>query len=334
MAFRICLIGCGGISGRMHGPSLQKYARLHSETELAACCDIDRARAESFASRFGFTKSYTDIFAMLAAEKPDAVSLVVPVTRTAGLACRILRMGFPLMLEKPPGLDRNETMSIIEAAREESTPNQVAFNRRHMPVMTELKRRLAEAADPGEPVFVDYHLSRIGRTESYFETTAIHGIDAVRFLIGQDYRSASFSYQEMSRCGEKVANFVINASFRSGALAQLSFCPVTGLSAETMMVVVRDHLFEVKLPVQSETPTDDNSGEIIRYTGGEKVFTLRGSDFGTGGHDYEVNGFYAEYETFLDAVRQGGRPEGDVASGLQAVEIMECIRNRSRVYEA
>ena len=46
------------------------------------------------------------------------------------------------------------------------------------------------------------------------------------------------------------------------------------------------------------------------------------------------NGFYEENAHFFDCIRKGVRPEGDIASGLQAVEIAQCIRNRAISYDA
>ena len=46
------------------------------------------------------------------------------------------------------------------------------------------------------------------------------------------------------------------------------------------------------------------------------------------------NGFYGENAHFFDCIRKGIRPLGDIASGLQSVEIAECIRYRKDSYEA
>ena len=67
-------------------------------------------------------------------------------------------------------------------------PHQVAFNRRYTPLVVELKRRLAGATIQ----HIDCQFYRVGRTGSDFTTTAIHGIDTVRFLAGCDLRCWSF----------------------------------------------------------------------------------------------------------------------------------------------
>ena len=44
MAFKICVICCGGIAFNSHGPGYKKYAEQHKDTILAACCDIDEKK--------------------------------------------------------------------------------------------------------------------------------------------------------------------------------------------------------------------------------------------------------------------------------------------------
>ena len=69
MPFKICVVGCGGIAFQMHGRAYKKYAALHGDAILAACCDIDEKKAQNFGEQFGFKKSYTDYRAMLGEEK-------------------------------------------------------------------------------------------------------------------------------------------------------------------------------------------------------------------------------------------------------------------------
>ena len=116
MAFKICTVGCGGMANGGHGPSFQKYAAEREDTVLAGCCDVDGAKAEAYREKFGFERAYTDMETMLKAEQPDAVSLVVPVSLTERLSIQVMEMGFPVILEKPPGMNREQTLRMMEAA--------------------------------------------------------------------------------------------------------------------------------------------------------------------------------------------------------------------------
>jgi predicted dehydrogenase len=170
------MIGCGSFAQLCHGPAQRKYAGSHPDVRLAACCDADGNRAREYAGAFGFARHFTDISAMLAIEKPDAVILAVPPTMTCGVASLVLERGFPLLLEKPPGMSPAELGRLIAAAERGGGRAQVAFNRRYMPVM----RRAHEILDAGIPPEsvgrVDYEMIRFDRWEPDFSITAIHAV--------------------------------------------------------------------------------------------------------------------------------------------------------------
>jgi predicted dehydrogenase len=135
---KLCAIGCGAHAASSHGPAQALYAARHPGLTLAGCCDLDPARAAAHRERFGFARSYSDPWAMLEAERPDAVVLVVAEDATCAVASRVLEQGYPLLLEKPPGRTPDEVDRMVNAAeaggrRGRVIPHQVAFNRRFAP---------------------------------------------------------------------------------------------------------------------------------------------------------------------------------------------------------
>jgi predicted dehydrogenase len=329
MNFRICEIGGGWMATQGHGPSYQRYAQENPEVELAACCDISPEAAREFQQKFGFARYYTDIFEMLDKEKPDAVCLTVPVHLTADLAVRIMEAGYPVMMEKPPGLDSKEAMKIIDAAERTNMPNQVAFNRRFTPLIRKLKDELTNHFKPEEIQNIQYFMYRKGRTDEDFSTTAIHGIDAVKFLAGSEYKSVRFTYQELPGLGKGVANIYMECAFESGAAAQLSFCPVAGVVIERAVANLHDHTYFLNVPVWGGM---DTPGRLLHVEKDKVVSDISGHALSTVHELYETNGFYAEDASFLDDIRAGKKPVNDVQSALQSVEIAECIRNRKSEY--
>ena len=145
--FKICLIGCGYMTKDGHGPSCAAYAQKHEDTELAACCDIRLDAAKEACSRFGFQRAYTDYREMVEREKPDVVLAITPVALTAQISIDLLNRKIPVLLEKPPGMDREQTLAIHEAALRNNTPARVAFNRRYMPLWRRIWRRHNLARD-------------------------------------------------------------------------------------------------------------------------------------------------------------------------------------------
>lgn len=330
MEFKICTVGCGGIAQSVHGPAYRRFIGEYPEARLAACCDTDEGKAEEFRDKFGFARHYTDYAAMLEMEKPDAVCLSVPAHLTARLAADILERGCPLFMEKPPGLNREETFSIIRAAEKGGASNQVAFNRRYMPVAAELKRLLLKEHKPEDIQTIRYDLYRTDRRDADFAETAIHGIDAVRFIAGSDFANVAFDYQELPLLGAGVANLFLFGRLESGATARLSFCPVAGITMERASVSVHNGTYEANLPVWNSI---DAPGSLLQYAGGSLVLDIRGDRLCGGERELSVtNGFYQENKSFFLDIMAGRRPEGDVASALQSVEIADCIRQRRREY--
>lgn len=327
MDFKICIVGCGNLSVRMHGPSLKKYAELHPDVELAACCDIDEVKAVFYKQKFGFSRHYTDMDRMLDTEKPQAVCLISPVKLTFELSCKILGRGYPLLMEKPPGMDSNETREMIRVAGLKNTPNQVAFNRRYMPLVCELKKLLDKPKGLNSAMDMQFRMLRVGRKDPDFSTTAIHGIDVVKFLAGSDYKTVHFRYQELSHMGNDVANIHLDCEFRSGTFAQLDFLPVSGVDVERLEVNMDNRIFYLNTPEGFDTP-----GKLLYIEKSHIILEQDGKDISGSGEEFILHGFYNENESFLDDIRNGRKPAGDIQSGLQSVEIAECIRKRMKEY--
>ena len=330
MSFKICVIGCGGIANQMHGHAYKRYAEIHADTILSACCDIDETRASQFMKKFGFKKYSMDYKSMLKEERPDAVCLNAPVNLTAELAAEILDLGYPLILEKPPGLNREQTQNMLNAAEKKKTIHQVAFNRRFIPVVEYLVKELAQYGKENIQN-IGCEFFRFGRKDPDFSTTAIHGIDTVRFIAGSDYREVHFHYQEMplSDIKEGAANFFLHGVCGSGAHAQLRFCPLAGARFERITVNVRDNTYLALLPYGN---SQDSPGKILHYREDKQVKEINGGELCGSNEIFMTNGFYRENEVFFDAVKAGVQPECDLKSGMQSVEIMDCIRRRIKEY--
>lgn len=323
MLFKITVIGCGWVSQACHGPAYRLYARRRAPVELTACCDSDTARAQDFRSQFGFARAYTDYREMLNAEKPSVVCLNVPEKLACAMGVTILEHGYPLLAEKPPGVSVAEVDRLAAAARANDAPNMVAFNRRYMPLMVELKQRLARH----ELHHIHYTLARIGRRGGDFAATGIHAIDAVRFLAGADYTNIRFSYQELPAQGPSVANTRLDCTFANGLTASIELNPVSGANIERAVVQGQDVTFLLYSNNGFDAP-----GSLKQYDKGSLVLDLNGGEFSQSTEDYILSGFYAEDAAFFDALRSGAPVKDDIRSARQSVEIMQCLHARAAEY--
>jgi len=329
--FNICLIGCGGMSNYGHGPACVKYAASHSDVELSACCDIIEEKAVQFRKDMGFLRSYTDIVEMLQAEKPSAVCLICPPELTCELSCRVLELGYPLIMEKPPGMTVEEIDRMIALADATGAATQVSFNRRYTPLIMKAKELVHTNLQPSQIQHIRYELSRTGRNDPDFTTTASHAIDTAMFLARSDYRSVRIHYQHFPELGPTTANMFLDCDFESGATGSVVLCPVCGVSCERAAVYGEHDVFTFSLQMRSDF---EPLGSIRHFRDSKLVLDLKGPDVCDSDEDWIIRGFYHENASFFDDLRAGRRPVGDLRSSRQSVAIMQCLRERRPEYQS
>ena len=325
---RIGIIGCGWVSDFGHGPALKKYVRENSDWELTGCCDTNADKAREFRSKYGFKHYFIDYHTMIQQIQPDVLFLNVPEKMIAPLSIKILKKGIALFLEKPPGTHPAETRQMIDAVKKYGTPHQVAFNRRYMPMIQKCQQLIQDTCKPESLQNIEYQLFRVNRRESHFEDTTIHGIDTVRYLAHSDFQQIHFFYQPFSSLGENVQNIYLNSVMESGATAQLAFCPVSGAVVERVTINALDYSFFLHVPVWDSI---DQSGHFQAFYKNQQL-TIHDQDILAQNNDFEKYGFYAEDKAFLDAIRSNYKPEPDIESSFQTVEIIDCIRKKNPVY--
>jgi len=328
--FKICIIGCGVMALNQHGPACKRYEAANTNVQLAACCDINGEKAKSLAEQFDIPAWYTDIDEMLDTVQPNAVCLIAPVDKTAMLSCKIMQKGYPLILEKPPGIFAEETIQMIQTANAGKVPNMVAFNRRHMPIVRSVVDMIDKWGGVECILDISYRMVRHNRTDPHFSTTAIHGIDLVRYLAQSSYKSVDFRYNELPEAGPTVANFHMSCEMENGILTNLAFLPISSVNTERLDINTTKGLLTVQLPIWHGCI--DGNGKIEVYCNGEISQSICGSDIADPLDDFILGGFYNENAKFFDALRNGNTMPCDISDSLQVVEIATCIDQRVPTY--
>ena len=131
---RLCIVGAGALSSRRIYPYIGAAGAI-----LAGACDLDPAKAERNAGRFG-GKAYTDLDRMLDEQKPDGVILCVGPQGHAALAQRVLARGFPVYTEKPPAPTAADALAVARAARQADLLCMTAFKKRYNTAYTRARR--------------------------------------------------------------------------------------------------------------------------------------------------------------------------------------------------
>lgn len=221
---RVAVVGAGGIANGVHLPALCEIGIAH----LVAICDITEERAHIAADKYAIPGVYTSLKEMLEQERPDALFVLVEPDAIFRVALTSIQLGVATFLEKPPGITVHQTESLLRAARKNGATVAVGFNRRFIPLVTEVLRRMRTLGSihqvdgwffkHGEGIFYD-------GCSSAFTCDAIHTLDLLRYIArGNDCEiDARRAHMITSRFGNSPMENAWNAlvEFSNGVIATL-----------------------------------------------------------------------------------------------------------------
>ena len=189
MTVRIGMIGPGGM-GQAH---IDRIHNVIAGGRVVAVSDVDAARAREVAQRIGAT-AYPDSTSLISSDV-DAVMICTygPAHEVDVLAC--IAAGKPVFCEKPLTPTADAGMRIIEA--EQATGRRlvtVGFMRRFDRSYREMKA-LLDSGELGETLMVhcahrNPTVPEIYTWDMAINDTAIHEVDTMRWLLGEEFVSA------------------------------------------------------------------------------------------------------------------------------------------------
>lgn len=189
-------IGAGGIAGKKHLPGYTADGRV----DIAAICDVDCAAAKRMADAFGVKRVYTDYKEMIAAEKPDIVSVCTPNFTHAEAAVFALEHGCNVHVEKPIALNAQQARLIAQTAEKNGKQVLHGLNKRYLG-QTFLIQRLISEEFFGEIYRASCGWERssgIPGTGRWFTNRALSGGGAMIDL-GVHYLDLALSFMGRSR---------------------------------------------------------------------------------------------------------------------------------------
>lgn len=187
---RIGVIGAGAI-GMEHIDRLQNKL---VGSKVVAVCDINEANAKKAADAYG-VRIERDMHAVICADDVDAVVVACydPAHAEAVLAC--IARGKPVFCEKPMATTKEDCKRITDAEIAYGKKLvQVGFQRRYDKGYLQLKQ-FVESGEGGAPLMIHCAHRNASVADNYDTTyavysTAIHEIDALHWLIDDEYISA------------------------------------------------------------------------------------------------------------------------------------------------
>ncbi len=203
-----CKIGVIG-TGHRAAAFVPQLHETTSRAELFGLCDVDADRLHAFvaAGRYDTARTFTDVDAFLAQEELDAVIITVPEFAHAEVACKAMRAGKPIYLEKPIAHTLDDAYRMIQAQRATGTLAFVGFNLRASPTYNRM-RQIIRSGSLGQLVHVEgveqlHHLHlasfmrRFHRKARYngglLNAKCCHDLDIMLWLVGHEHRVVKIS---------------------------------------------------------------------------------------------------------------------------------------------
>nr|MBA2626908.1 Gfo/Idh/MocA family oxidoreductase [Gemmatimonadales bacterium]MBA3707941.1 Gfo/Idh/MocA family oxidoreductase [Planctomycetota bacterium] len=274
------------------------------------------------ARRFGAERSYTDFDEMLRLEMPDGVVVITPTAVIARVAGSVLRRGFPVLLEKPPGASSRECRQLIKDAAIGGAPNCVSFNRRFCPVLVQGHD---EVRRHGPVKGASARMFRLDRKdEDFFFGTGIHSLDALRYL-GGEIAMVETDRRVLAK-GERPA-FTVVIGYENGSVGTLTIRPQCGVQLERYEVFGQQSAVIIHAGVGWLI---DKPGRCSAFHAGKPVKLpdplkpYRGMT----GKLYEAatGGFYGSEAAFVESLRIGKALSPTLEESLRSVEIVEAVQ--------
>jgi len=199
MTVRIGIIGPGGM-GQAH---IERITKVLSGGKVVAVSDLDAERAKAAAEPLGATV-YGDGAALIAAAEVDAVMVTSfgPAHEESVIAA--IEAGKPVFCEKPLAPTAAACLRIMKAEQKAGRRLvQVGFMRRYDESYRQMKTVL-DSGEIGQPLMV--HCAHRNPTvpEMYtadmaINDTAIHEIDTMRWLLGEEFITARVDKPKKTR---------------------------------------------------------------------------------------------------------------------------------------
>jgi myo-inositol 2-dehydrogenase/D-chiro-inositol 1-dehydrogenase len=213
---RVAVVGTGAWWGREH-------ARVWAErpdAELCAVVGRTPERAAVRAREFG-TTPYVDLDQMLERERPDLISVCLPNEGHFEPTLKVIRAGFPLLVEKPFVFDLDQADVLLREAEARSLFFAINFNHRYATPVA-MAANAVRAGDLGALVFATWRFGGEPGTSSHpyanLIETQCHGLDMLEHLCGP---IDSVTTQMTDTTGRGYSTLVAALHFANGAVGSL-----------------------------------------------------------------------------------------------------------------
>ena len=312
---KICVIGAGNLSSRRIYPLIAPAGG-----KLVGACDLDAAKAEQNARLYG-GKAYTDLEAMLTAEKPDGVIVCVGPFAHAKLAMQVMKLGYPVYTEKPPAEDAAEALQAAKVAKETGKLCVTAFKKRYTIAADRAKAFIGKF--PAEDLYsisVDYCSAQYENNpenphRTFLLDFTVHIIDLVQYLFGDVTEVFAFS--------KKLDAYGVSLKFANGAVGSMNLNCGRSFNIPTE---------EVEITARGGNFMTISNSSRWRITENNKPSEWREpTTFTSGGDSGRDTGHLSELEDYCKALKEGrSTSRSQIYESYKTMVLYEAIRDSAK----
>ncbi|MGO9934496.1 MAG: NAD(P)-dependent oxidoreductase [Steroidobacteraceae bacterium] len=304
---RVLVIGAGPAPDAIHLPVLARL-RDRGEVVLTLVCDIQRERAAAARGKFGFVQDSGDGVAALERTDIDAVYIFGGAQLHYEYGMLALRRGKHVFVEKPVAPTYAQARELAELASAQGLIAAGGLNRRFAKSLAAVRARAGRAGWRfAEAVF---HKPEFGSPPSFGARTwlsanGIHGLDALLFMMGglPEQLTAHFGETAAAQPGA----FSALMRWRDGAQGVFLCNNNAGSRREEYVFHAPD--------------------ETCSVTGTGLTIERKGKSATTVALPMQGDGYAAEHDAFLQAIRSGAEPLHSLTAIAPSLFLAELIEN-------
>jgi predicted dehydrogenase len=331
MTITCAVIGLG--MGRGHA---QAY-KAHPDAKLVAVVDTDAKRAKAAEAEFGCT-AYADVAEMLAAARPDVVSIATPNVFHAPLTIQALEAGAHVLCEKPMAMNAAEGRAMLAAAEKAKRRLMINFSYRFSPATYFVRQQVTAGAlgkiyagrtvwhrRRGMPGFGGWFGQKKMSGGGPLIDLGVHRLDLALWLMGHPKPKWVLA-NTFNPIAARLAKEQGKAyDCEDSAFAMIRFADGTMLEVEASWAVNQgqNEFMETRLYGTDGGLIQHNAGEGYDFT--STVFTERGGIQMDITPHAPIPEAVSAYAHFINAIRDGKPHDATGEQGLLVMEILDAI---------
>lgn len=310
---KIAVIGAGGMANNVHYPSL----RLIEDAEIVGISDLMQDRMEETAKKYNVERTFTDYKEMIEKTSPDGVYVIMPPHHLYDIAIHCLNLGLNVFIEKPPGITKEQTRQMANAAEKKGVLTMTGFQRRFAPVMVEAKRRIEER---GTVIHcqANFFKNYVNQPPYYngaidiLTCDAIHSVDILRWTAGEPKKIIS-SVKSLFAGYDNCFHAMIE--FENGATGFLAANWVSG-----------KRIYNVEMHGKGICAfVNPEESAVIYKDGKEQGEVINASEIANGKELFKLAGFYDENKHFIECIKTKRLPQTNFSDALKTMEFVDSI---------